>query len=124
MLPAVIRSPVGDGEKPHLLRHHPGGESPGVLLDEVGKRPLVAAQRGPMDDVGQGFFAGFVVVSLRQLPKCISVFLESQFENAGASAAQAILRIQFLFRRMQKLDIGAMRIMATELAQGVGIRVF
>lgn len=27
-----------------------------------------------MDDVGQGFFAGFVVVSLRQLPKCISVF--------------------------------------------------
>ena len=74
LLPAVIRSPVGDGEKPHLLRHHPGGESPGVFLDEVGKRPLVAAQRGPMDDVGQGFFAGFVVVSLRQLPKCISVF--------------------------------------------------
>ena len=58
----VFEGPIRDGQHLHLGGHHPGGQGPCVLLDQVRQRPLVAAQAGPMDDVGQGLLAVLVDV--------------------------------------------------------------
>ena len=51
----VVGGPVGDRQDADLLWRHPGGQRPGVGLDQVGQGPLIAAQAGAVDDIGQLF---------------------------------------------------------------------
>ena len=48
----VLVGPVGDGHDLHLGGHHPQRQGTGVLLDQVGKRPLIAAKAGAVDNIG------------------------------------------------------------------------
>ena len=51
-LPDTVLLFLGDGQDTDLFGGQPHGQGPGVLLDEQGQRPLVAAEGGAVDDVG------------------------------------------------------------------------
>ena len=54
-LGGVVMGAVGHGQDADLLRSDPDGEGAGVLLQQQGQGPLVAAHGGAMDDIGSLF---------------------------------------------------------------------
>ena len=59
-LHGVLDVLVADGQHTGLLGSQPHREGTGVGLNQVGQRPLIAAQRGAVDDIGQLLLAVLV----------------------------------------------------------------